>query len=165
MKTNIYKTYQDFINRENKKDNGVSEEFAVAHLDYEEDNETNKGCWNCSRCSDCSGCSGCSRCSDCSDCSDCSRCSYCSGCSDCSRCSDCSGCSRCSGCSDKKGDLVFPVIENIHQKVLEALPEYNHSQLYILINALENLLIPQEEVEHEFIRDNLLERFRKLIIK
>ena len=41
------------------------------------------------------------------------------------------------------------------------IPEYNQAQLYILINALENLMIPASEQEYEFIRNNLLERFRK----
>ncbi len=41
------------------------------------------------------------------------------------------------------------------------IPEYNHSQLYILINALENLRIPADEQEYEFIRNNLLSRFRE----
>jgi len=40
------------------------------------------------------------------------------------------------------------------------LPEYNHSQLYIIINALENLAIPADEHEYEFIRNNLLSRYR-----
>ena len=44
-------------------------------------------------------------------------------------------------------------------------PEYNQAQLYILINALENLMIPTYETEYEFIRNNLLERFRKQIME
>lgn len=39
------------------------------------------------------------------------------------------------------------------------LQEYNQAQLYILINALENLNIPAYETEYEFIRNNLLSRF------
>ena len=91
MTTKIYKTKADFFARENKDENGVSEEFALVHPKYETENDTNKACWNCS---------------DCYDCYD---------------CSDCSGCSGCYGCSDKKGDLVFPIIENIHTEVLEAV--------------------------------------------
>src|SRR5690348_18396171 len=87
----------------------------------------------CENCSDCSRCSGCSDCSDCSDCSRCSDCSGCSGCSDCSDCSDCSRCSRCSRCSDcsglennaPKAFPEIPVIENIHQQVLEAVSRPN----------------------------------------
>lgn len=44
------------------------------------------------------------------------------------------------------------------------MPEYNNSQLYILINALENLKISIHEPEYEFIRNNLLERFRKQLV-
>jgi hypothetical protein len=123
-KTLIFKTYSDFLNREDFDTNGVGEAFALANPNFKKENETNKSCWNCS------GCSGCSRCSGCSDCSGCSGCSRCSGCSD---CSDCSGCSRCSGCSDcsglknaalvqntKEAGFKVPVIENIHQKVYEA---------------------------------------------
>lgn len=40
-------------------------------------------------------------------------------------------------------------------------PEYNHSQLYIIINALENLRVSADEHEYEFIRNNLLSRFRE----
>jgi len=42
------------------------------------------------------------------------------------------------------------------------MPEYNHAQLYILINALENLMIPAYDYGHEMVRNNLLERFRKM---
>ena len=40
-------------------------------------------------------------------------------------------------------------------------PEYNQAQLYILINALENLRISADDPEYEFIRNNLLSRFRE----
>ncbi len=103
MKTEIFKSYRDFINREDKEVNGVNEEFAAEHPEYVKDNETNKGCWNCS---DCSGCSDCSRCSRCSD------------------CSRCSGCSDCSGWKNNQPPFdmsKIPVIENIHQKILEAI--------------------------------------------
>ncbi len=40
-------------------------------------------------------------------------------------------------------------------------PEYNQAQLYILINALENLNITAYEQDYEFIRNNLLSRFRE----
>ena len=100
MKTQIFKNRAEFLKREDKEINGVSEAFAKNHPDFEEDNETNKGCWNCSDCSDCFSCFSCSRCSDCYYCSDCSDCYYCSGCSDCYYCSGCFSCSDCSDCSD-----------------------------------------------------------------
>ena len=97
--TQIFKTYSDFYNREDKKVNGVSEEFASDHPDYEKENETNEGCWNCSDCSDCSDCSG---------------------------CSDCYGCSRLTNAASVQQNNVkafpeIPFIENIHQKVFNAV--------------------------------------------
>ena len=64
METKIFKTREDFLNREDKDVNGVSEEFAKDYPDYEKKNETNEACWNCSDCSCCSDCSGCRGCSD-----------------------------------------------------------------------------------------------------
>ena len=147
MKTQIFDSYSEFFKREDKEVNGVNPQFAKDNPDFEKQNETNKGCWCCSDCSDCSDCSGCSDCSDCSGCSRCSGCYDCSRCSGCYDCSDCSDCSRCSGCydcsdcsniawlrdkenlspeppkdaSDKPGFPEVPVIENIHQKVFEAV--------------------------------------------
>lgn len=92
--TKIYKTYSDFLTRENKDWNGVSPQFAKINPNYEKENETNNGCWNCSDCFDCSGCSDCSRCSGCSDCYD---------------------------CSDKKGNFTIPTITNIHNAILEVV--------------------------------------------
>ena len=95
MKTQIFENYEAFLRRDDLKINGVSQVFATVHPNYEQQNETNEGCWNCS---------------------DCSRCS---------RCSRCSSCSRCSGLkSSNEGDTNFPtvpVIPNIHGKVLEAV--------------------------------------------
>jgi len=81
--TQIFKDYSDFIDREDKKINGVSEEFAKEYPDYEKQNATNEACWNCESCVSCVSCK-----------------------------------------SQKKNngfDMVIPVIENIHQKVLEAV--------------------------------------------
>lgn len=54
MKTRIYKSYCEFLDREDNKSNGVSKEFADQHPNFEAENETNKGCFDCSDCSDCS---------------------------------------------------------------------------------------------------------------
>ena len=78
-------------------------------------------CIDSSHCMDCIGCSGCSYCNGCRYCNGCSYSSYCSGCSYSSYCSYCSDCSDYSYCHSKIGDLVVPKIENIHQKVLEAV--------------------------------------------
>ena len=85
MGTKIFKTYSDFLDRENKEINGVNPEFADEYPDFEKQNESNKGCWNCRDCS------------------------YCRGCRD------------CSGLKGNKEKIEVPVIENIHQKVLEAV--------------------------------------------
>ena len=58
MTTKIYASYSDFLKRENKSENGVSEEFAKNNPNFLEDNATNEACWNCSSCSYCSYCSG-----------------------------------------------------------------------------------------------------------
>ena len=133
MATKIFKDIYEFWAREDRKLNGVSQEFANENPDYEKQNETNEGCWNCSDCSGCSRCSDCSDCSGCSDCSDCSRCSGCSDCSRCSRCSDCSGLKNASPVEQEQtsddpriAEVKIPVIENIHQKVLEAVTADTH---------------------------------------
>jgi hypothetical protein len=44
----------------------------------------------------------------------------CWNCSDCRGCSDCSDCSDCRGCrGERQNEIIIPVVENIHQKVLE----------------------------------------------
>ena len=123
-KTQIFKEWIDFHNREDKTLNGVSEEFAKENPNFEKDNESNKACWNCSRCSDCSVCSDCSDCSGCSRCSDCSVCSDCSDCYDCYDCYGCYGCYDCSGLQNAKpveseaNKIIVPKIENIHAKLV-----------------------------------------------
>ena len=92
--TQVFKSYSDFLKRVDKTVNGVSEDFAKKNTDYLENNNTNKGCWNCKGCSDCFDCSG------------------------------CSGCFACVDLENKESnlkDLKVPVIENIHQKVFEAI--------------------------------------------
>ena len=100
MKTKIYKTLSEFLERNQQLENGVSEQFATDNPEFEKQNGTNKACWNCS---------------DCSDCSDCFR---------------CSGCSRCSGLEENKGQKInksskswfnIPIIPNLHQTVLAAV--------------------------------------------
>lgn len=102
--TKIFKSYSDFLAREDSAINGVSETFAAENPNWEKDNESNEACWNCSRCSDCWGCSGCW------------------GCSDCSRCSGLKGASP---VANEDAGFKVPVIENIHQKVYEAVNRPN----------------------------------------
>jgi len=98
-KTQIFKSYSDFRNREDKTLNGVSEEFAQKNPKWEEQNATNKGCYNCSSCSSCS---------------------YCSSCSDCSSCSSCSSLKNSKPVPTELNKLTTPKIKNIHKAVLEA---------------------------------------------
>ena len=65
--TKIFKSYSEFINREDADINGVTEHFAINNPEWEKQNETNKGCWCCYGCSGCSGCSDCSVCYGCYD--------------------------------------------------------------------------------------------------
>ena len=69
MKTKIFESYEDFLNREDKNINGVSEEFAAKYPDFEEQNDTNTGCWNCYNCLNCYNCVNCYACESCSSCS------------------------------------------------------------------------------------------------
>jgi len=62
--TKIYKNHAEFLERENKEENGVSESFVRINPEFEKMNESNRACWNCYGCSDCAVCSGCSGCSD-----------------------------------------------------------------------------------------------------
>ena len=97
MKTRIYKTYSDFLDRTERLENGVSEDFAKEYPDFEKQNETNEACWNCSRCSRCS---------------------------DCSNIAWLTGKKNMSPEPPKENETPgfpdVPVIENIHQKVFEA---------------------------------------------
>lgn len=137
MKTQIFATYEAFLNREDKYINGVTQQFADANPGWDEE-RGNEGCWNCFDCSYCSGCHDCSycfKCSDCSGCYSCSDCSNCFNCHDCSYCHRCSYCSSCFRCSSLKNARPveveegessdnpmahIPVIPNIHQRVFEA---------------------------------------------
>ena len=68
MKTKVFKSYADFLNRKDKKINGVSEDFAAEHPDFEEANKTNVGCWNCYDCKNCYDCLSCYDCQNCVSC-------------------------------------------------------------------------------------------------
>ena len=89
MKTQIFKTYQDFLKREDKSVNGVSPEFAKENPNYEVDNKSNIGCWNCRSCTECKGCMACKGCQECFECYGCGACDGCTGCK---RCKWCEGC-------------------------------------------------------------------------
>jgi len=104
MKTQVFKSYSDFLRREDKETNGVSEEFAKENPDFEQQNSSNKACWNCRKCSSCSYCSYCSSCSDCSSCSGQRKIAH-----------------EKNLKSDEHKNMIIPKIENIHQSVLDAV--------------------------------------------
>lgn len=116
MKTKIFKTYADFLNRKDKSVNGVSPEFTELHPEYNEMNSSNWGCWNCVRCEnciDCTDCKRCLRCHRCENCSDCSQCIRCTSCKSCVSCPDCVNCSSCVECSyftSNPQRIVSPVL-------------------------------------------------------
>lgn len=82
--TQIFENYKEFLNRKDKKLNGVSQAFADENPTYEQQNESNVGCYNCIGCTNCRTCVNCEFCDRC-------RCT----CRDCIRCSDCKSCKRC----------------------------------------------------------------------
>lgn len=85
FRTQIFTDYEAFLAREDKDVNGVSPEHAEAVPNWEEDNKTNKGCWDCDNCTSCELCVECRYCTDCVSCS---KCVECEDCSDCEHCSD-----------------------------------------------------------------------------
>ena len=76
MKTRIYKSYEDFLKREDKRENGVSKDFADTYPDFEKQNETNEGCWNCHKCIYCYDCNSCDSCDHCKSCESCDFCDF-----------------------------------------------------------------------------------------
>ena len=95
MKTKIFDDYYDFLKRTDKKTNGISEEFAKKHPNYEQDNKSNIKCWCCINCVECRSCVECVNCVNCVCCLDCTKCEDCGSCDDCSGCVNCDDCSGC----------------------------------------------------------------------
>ena len=75
--TRIYKSYEDFLERKDQDENGVSENFAAEHPDFEEQNEINTGCWNCKSCKSCEYCAACESRESYEFCDDCEFCKSC----------------------------------------------------------------------------------------
>jgi hypothetical protein len=92
MATQIFKTYKDFLMRDDETVNGVSPDFAREHPNWDADNSTNIGCWNCINCHNCNGCDDCNGCNYCYRCNNCNGCNYCNYCDDCNDCNDCNDC-------------------------------------------------------------------------
>jgi hypothetical protein len=107
--TQIFTSYEEFLQRDNKAVNGVSPQFAAAHPGWEKDNATNEGCWNCRFCAECTACIDCLACTLCVDCVSCNNCLSCSSCSFCSACRYCSICTYCITCRNcfECADCIF----------------------------------------------------------
>lgn len=95
MATLIFKNYSEFLNREDKSINGVTQEFAKDNPNWDVQNVNNVGCWNCATSTGCSFSNGLVDCTDCDSCVDCSRCMECENCNDCIDCLECKGCNDC----------------------------------------------------------------------
>ena len=61
METKIFKNYEEFLNREDKRLNGVSLDFLEENkIDLDSLNSTNcESCWNCYNCENCENCRNC----------------------------------------------------------------------------------------------------------
>ena len=140
--TEIYNSYGDFLQREDKTLNGVSPDFAARNPGFVEDNSTNKGCWNTwgsSECSYCWSCDGCHRCENLEYCIDCTDCTGCMDCTDCKGCNEMQGVQRrgeknnmddAEAHKNLENTLSFKLV-NIHLKISEALAELQETLIEI----------------------------------
>ena len=72
----VFDSYLDFENREDKKVNGFSKEMVDLIIErygsfeiekWKDDQESNIGCWNCIHCTDCESCYDCRHCDACTN--------------------------------------------------------------------------------------------------
>lgn len=145
-KTEIFASFDDFLDRADKKTNGVSPEFAERHPNYTRDNETNTGCWNCVSCKSCISCELCISCKSCKSCVSCIWCRSCMSCMSCMSCESCESCVSCKWCMSCEScelcmscesckslryelksqlKLNVPLVQNIHQSVFNAASAEN----------------------------------------
>jgi len=76
MDYKIFNSYEEFLLREDKKQNGMSENFYKLHEEFliiHTDNN-NEGCWNCLNCVKCKDCVFCENCKLCENCTHCKEC-------------------------------------------------------------------------------------------
>lgn len=117
MITRIYKTQDEFDQRVDKRENGVSPQFAKDYADWESSSHTSQGCW------DCLNCKNCRNCWNCRDCTKCRDCASCDGCRVCFLCFACYECVSCRLANSEREQFKFnckvpiPVIKNIHAAV------------------------------------------------
>jgi len=123
--TEIFASFDDFLNRADKKTNGVSSEFAERNPNYARDNETNIGCWNCVSCKWCISCISCKSCISCESCESCKSCESCRSCVACVSCESCESCESFSYELKNQSELNVPLVQNIHQSVFNAASAEN----------------------------------------
>ena len=82
METKIYKNYQDFFSREDKRINGVTLSFLEENnINLDDLNLTScEGCFNCVNCESCRKCYNCGNCYNCENCEKCYNCENCENC-------------------------------------------------------------------------------------
>ena len=100
MKTQIFNSYSEFLKRKDKSVNGVSTEFAESNPNWEEMNETNKGCYNCTNCDSCYNCANCYNCKSCANSGNCTNCDSCYNCANCYNCKSCANSTNCTNCDN-----------------------------------------------------------------
>lgn len=107
MKTQIFKSYDEFLSTAHVSVNGCTQEFLdknnLTLEQFVEMNETNYSCWCCIDCIDCVRCVECTRCDNCTRCERCvycDRCTYCVYCDCCVYCDECTDCASCKDCVD-----------------------------------------------------------------
>ena len=123
--TEIFASFDDFLNRADKKTNGVSPEFEERNPNYAQDNETNIGCWNCVSCKSCISCISCVSCNWCESCESCKSCESCRSCVACVSCESCESCESFSYELKNQSELNVPLVQNIHQSVFNAASAEN----------------------------------------
>jgi hypothetical protein len=99
MGTEIFKNFDEFYNRCDKRTNGVSLDFARKHKNWRKMNWTNIACWNCLDCQYCNHCIGCKSCKYLENCQ---RCERCIRCCDSVRLVNCENCSDCYACENSE---------------------------------------------------------------
>lgn len=107
----IYKNYESFTKRKDKKLNGFSITSIPIEL-LEQWSKTNTGCWNCEDCTNCIDCESCTNCNKCNGCRECSRCVDCANCYKCNMCTNCKDTNWSNLCSDCSNSYMCKRCEN-----------------------------------------------------
>lgn len=105
----MFDTYEEFQEMllEVPGANGCSQEFIDEQYDgdifaWQEDNNSNSGCYDCKECTDCENCTNCFCCKNCINSVNCINSTDCINCKDCNSCSNCQHCSSCSNLKNEE---------------------------------------------------------------